>query len=311
MVTRRNLLRRAASAAALGPLTGLPFNTQPAMAEKMGSISVSAPRVGAQVYVWTQHFARQKQPVSEHLREMLEAHCRAGFRHLELMSSLVTRDLLPQLRRAGDELGIRYPVVYSGARLYESEAHAGELKKFRQLAANAKAIGAEAINCNPDPKPRKEAKSDAELAAEAEGIHAVARLLREEGLVLTLHQHDAEMANDARNWRYWLRETDPAIVRFCFDTHWALRGGQDPLTLLKECRTRLASVHLRNARGRVWWEDLDDGDLDYRPIAQYLKQTTYSGILMVELAWEERTRISRPVEESLRRSRGYVERRFL
>ena len=57
-------------------------------------------------------------------------------------------------------------------------------------------------------------------------------------------------------------------------------------------------------------EDLADGDVDYREIADYLKQIGYSGYLVVELAYEKGTKIKRSLEEDLRLSRLYAEKVF-
>lgn len=268
-------------------------------------------RIGAQVYVFSQHHQRRGEQLRQHIPGMIEAHAAAGIRQLELMGDLVAPELRPALMQAATAHGVRFPVVYTGANLYARAEQPAALASALAVARNAAAVGARFLDCNPAPKPQKASKSDDELAIETEGIQKLARAVRAEGLTLLLHQHDAEMLENARNWRYWLRNTDPAEVRICFDTHWTHRAGQDVMTALRECRPRLECMHLRNSRQGVWWECLDDGDLDYRPVADFLRQTHYDGLLMVELAWEKDTRHTRSLTENLRLSRQYVERRFL
>jgi inosose dehydratase len=67
---------------------------------------------------------------------------------------------------------------------------------------------------------------------------------------------------------------------------------------------------VRNSRGGVWTEDFGDGDIDYRLVAQYLRQTGFTGFLSVELAWDKETAVTRPLEENLRRSRQYAQNVF-
>ena len=55
------------------------------------------------------------------------------------------------------------------------------------------------------------------------------------------------------------------------------RGGQDPMTILREAGKRIASLHVRNARNGVWLEELSDGDVDYREVALWLKEIGYQG----------------------------------
>lgn len=281
-------------------------------AETVGrGVRVAAPRVAAQTYVFSQWYARRRMDYREHLGAIVREVAAAGYRNLELMSQATEAPFGERLRSLGEEHGVRFPVIYTGARLFDRASHRTALEQIRVLAERARALGAEAINCNPDPKPGKEAKSDGELAAEVEGIQALAELLGAEGLGLMLHQHDAEMRDGARNWRHWLRHTDAARVKFCFDAHWVLRGGQSPEALLRECLPRVASVHLRNSRAGLWMEDLDDGDLSYRPIAEMLRTAGYGGLLVVELALEAGMVLTRSPQENLLRSRAYVERRFL
>lgn len=276
-----------------------------------GQADESASRVGAQVYVFTQHHQRRGERLRDHIPAMLQAHADAGIRQLELMGDLVTPDLQPGLVNAARAHGIRFPVVYAGAKLYGRGEQAAAIASAVTMARNAATVGARFLDCNPNPKPQKARKTDDELAVEAEGIRKLASAVRAEGLTLLLHQHDAEMLEDARNWRYWLQHTDAKDVRICLDTHWAHRAGQNALAILRECRPRLESVHLRNSRRGAWWECLDDGDLDYRPIAAYLRETNFQGYLMVELAWEKDTQHTRNLTDNLRLSRQYTERRFL
>ncbi len=267
--------------------------------------------IGAQVYVFSQHHQRRGESLRNHLPAMMEAHADAGIRQLELLADLVAPDAQARLKDAARAHGIRFPIVYTGAKLYERTEQSTAIASALTIARSATTLGARFLNCNPNPKPQHARKTDDELAVESAGINALARAVRGEGLVLMLHQHDAEMQDEARNWRYWLRNTDVDEVRFCFDTHWAFRGKQNVLALLQECRPRLESIHLRNSRRGVWWECLDDGDLDYRPIADYLRETSYRGYLMLELAWEKETQHTRSLSDNLRLSRHYAERRFL
>jgi inosose dehydratase len=94
------------------------------------------------------------------------------------------------------------------------------------------------------------------------------------------------------------------------DVEWAVRGGQEPLAFLREVGSRLVSLHVRNSQGGVWMEDFSDGDIDYTKVAAYLKQIDYAGYLIVELAYEKNTKITRPLEEDLRLSRLYAEKMF-
>ena len=95
------------------------------------------------------------------------------------------------------------------------------------------------------------------------------------------------MKENAREWRHELAHTDPKLVKFCLDVDWVKRGGQDPMTLLRERAPRLRSLHLRSMRQGVWMEEFAAGDVDYRQVAAYLREIGFQGWLVVELAYEE------------------------
>jgi inosose dehydratase len=303
---RRQWLQAAGAGSIFGAL-GTASTYSGAAAEPAGRIE----HIAAQAYVFSQHHGRRGEQLRDFVGPLFSAHADAGIFQLELLADLLAPDGLATLRGELQKTGIRVPAVYTGCLLWQRDAHEKSIEAATALAGRAARVGARFLNCNPDPKPRKQRKTDDELATEADGIRRLAEAVRAEGLTLLLHQHDAEMAEDARNWRYWLRHTDARDVRVCFDTHWAFRAGQDVLALLRECQPRLESLHLRNSRKGVWWECLDDGDLDYRPIAVYLQQARYQGLLTVELAWETGTAHTRNLTDNLRLSRQYAERRFL
>jgi inosose dehydratase len=170
--------------------------------------------------------------------------------------------------------------------------------------------GLEAISFNCDPKPAHSAKTDAELETEAKALEQLGAALGQKKLRLLVHQHAPEMADHAREWRYFVKHTSAKNVGICMDTHWSLRGGEDVMQILKEAGKRVGDVHLRNSKDGVWLEELADGDLDYKAVAVELKRSDYRGWLTVELAWDPKTQITRPLGENLKRSREYVERVF-
>jgi inosose dehydratase len=118
------------------------------------------------------------------------------------------------------------------------------------------------------------------------------------------------MLSDAREWRYILHNTDPKYVTFCLDLDWVHQGGLDPLTLLHEAGKRVTEVHVRNSKDKLWLESVEDGDIDYRKVAQRMKAEEIKALIVVELAYRENTVITRPLGENLRLSRLYTEKIF-
>ncbi len=171
-------------------------------------------------------------------------------------------------------------------------------------------FGCRAVVHNPDPKPGDVTKTDAELAIEADSLNAMGRHLAERGCELRVHHHTPQLENHAREWRYLLSNTEPAAVRLCVDVDWAYESGCEPVAFLAEAGRRLAEIHVRSARNKVWLEDVEDSDIDYRKVAAYLQRERLHPQIVVELAYRPNTAVTRTLQEDLLRSRLYTERVF-
>jgi hypothetical protein len=79
---------------------------------------------------------------------------------------------------------------------------------------------------------------------------------------------------------------------------------------LRQYGERVVSWHLRQSRGQFWWEDLDQGDIDYSEIAAFANSKSLPRRFSVELALEGGTKITRTAVENHRRSREFVRRVF-
>jgi inosose dehydratase len=202
------------------------------------------------------------------------------------------------------------PIVYNGGPMHEPAGSQKMRDATLSLADRVKPLGASAIVINPDPKPKRDRKTDAELDHQAAAARELSKELSQRGFRLLLHQHAPEMAEGAREWRHLLKNTTAKELGVCLDVDWIRRGGQDVMTLLRESGPRIGDLHLRNSTNGVWLEELSDGDIDYRAVARYLRESGYRGYLTVELAWEATTKLTRPLVESMTRSRLYAETIF-
>jgi inosose dehydratase len=274
----------------------------------MPAFGSEPPRLIAQGYVFTQEFSRRKVPLSDGLSEIFATTRDAGFHGIELMSQMFTPELAPRTVELARKDVIDVPITYSGGRMHEPDAGPKAIANVLALAASAAQAGTVAIDINPDPIGRE--KTDAELTVQAENLNRLGEALRKREQRLFVHHHTPEMANNAREWRHILQHTDPALVSLTVDTHWAYRGGQDWMGIVREAGKRLASLHLRNSLGGVWSESFGEGDLDYSKLASYLRESNLHPYLVVELAYEAKTPHTRSLTENLRLGREYAQRVF-
>ncbi len=268
------------------------------------------PQLAVAFYVWTQMFQRQKKTLADGVEEACAATRRAGYRRVELMSQFFRPEVREKTVRALKLYKLEMPSVYNGGSMHTAAEAEQSIADTLQVAAAARTVKARLLNFNPSPKPKRERKSEAELDAQARHVNELGQKLRDQGLKLQLHHHNPEMEENAREWRHLLNNTDPKLVWFCVDVDWVRRGGQQPLALLREAAPRLASLHLRNSRQDVWTEDFGDGDIDYGAVAGLLKEIGFQGLLVVELAYQKETQLTRSLEEDLKLSRVFTEKTF-
>ncbi len=267
-------------------------------------------RIACQTYVFEQQYGERKEKTIDHVEDILTDVVAAGFHAVELTTTFFppekTNDSLALL----DKHKLALPIAYIGGPMHDDRWH----KTHENALAYADRLkphkGLEAISFNCDPKPKSEAKTEAELVTEALALEQLGTDLKSRGLKLLVHAHAPEMADHAREWRYFFHHTTPAHVGICLDTHWVFRGGENVMDILKEAGTRIGDVHLRNSADKIWLEELADGDVDYKAAAAELKKLHYKGWLTVELAWDPTTKRTRTLVENLKRSREYAERVF-
>jgi inosose dehydratase len=278
-----------------------------------GSLALPAlaserPRLLAQGYVFTQEFSRRKVTLADGIEEIFVTVRDAGFRGIELMSPMFAPELARRTVELARTYAIDVPITYSGGRMHVPADAAKTISKVAALAETAAPAGTIAIDMNPDPIFRE--KTDGELAVQAEHLNRLGEALRRLNQRLFVHHHTPEMADYAREWRHILAHTDPSLVWLTVDTHWAFRGGQDWMGIVREAGKRLASLHLRNSVGGVWSESFGVGDLDYTELAAYLRESKLRPYLVVELAYEEKTPHTRSLTENLGLGRTYAEKIF-
>jgi inosose dehydratase len=261
-------------------------------------------------YIFQQYAQRNKKPLSDVIAEVLPMVRTAGFTSVELNPSFFAPECRDRTLSLLHSLDLRMPSVYVGGAMHSEPEANWTTALAIEYARLAAPFGCKGVVNNPDPKPDGQPKSDGELAAEAKGLDRMGRALATEGFDLRVHHHTPQLENNAREWRFILAHTDPQLVRVCVDVDWAYEGGFEPVPFLRDVGNRLREIHVRSARNKIWLEDVEDSDIDYRKVADYLKDQRLRPLVVVELAYRPNTVVTRSLVEDLRRSRLYTEKVF-
>jgi len=216
--------------------------------------------------------------------------------------------LRPELEKRGLQLLSSYVPV----KLAESAAHeAGEAQAL-EVGKLLAALGATTLVLADDngsvPDLVKKAGKRTGLALDkegwktvAEGVNRIAKKVHGElGLRVAFHHHCAGYVETPDETLELLLRTDPDLVGLCLDTgHYTYAGG-DALQAVREFRTRITYLHLKDCnlsvREKALAEDLDyfqavqagvfcelgQGAVDFKAILSEIEKLGYEGWAIVE-----------------------------
>lgn len=269
-----------------------------------------APTLVAHCSIWLQQWRRARRRAAEDLENVLAGTASAGYKALELTQDFFDRGHADTTGKLIQQHRLTVPVVSCQGVMHIQEEAVASIAKSVALAERAKPFGLQALNFGAAAKRGGERKSDQELAYQTVAFDRLGEEMHKRGLRLFIHPDSLQMREDAREWRHILIHTDRELVEFCVDARCVFRSRRDVLQLLSECGTRVADLHLCNSKSGISLEHLGDGDIDYRPIAAYLRKIRFRGYLTIKLAYDRETAIAHSPIESLRRSREYAEKTF-
>jgi inosose dehydratase len=279
-------------------------------AASMYSASTRKPAIAVEGYIFQQYAQSLEKPLRDVIHEVLPMARDAGFMNIELSPAFFPpggRDITLSILRSQRLL---MPSLYVGGSLHERDGAEQTIATALEFGNLCVPFGCKAVVTNPDPKRGDISKTDAELGVQADSLNRMGRALAKHGFELRVHHHTPQLAENAREWRHILHHTDPEYVHICVDVDWAYEGGFEAIPFLREVGNRLHEIHVRSARNKIWLEDLEDSDIDYRKVAEYLRDGGLAPLIVVELAYRPNTTVTRPLKEDLRRSRMYAERIF-
>lgn len=280
------------------------------VAAALGSAASRKSVLAVEGYIFEQYAQSLKQPLAALLPRVLPMASAAGFRNIELNPNFFAPDARAQCLSLLRSQHLSMPSVYVGGSMHEEEGASRTISNALEFAGVCAPFGCRAVVTNPDPKRGDLPKTQTELKIEADSLNRMGRVLAKHGFELRVHHHTPQLVENAREWRYILHNTDPHYVSLCVDVDWAYESGFKPIPFLEEAGNRLREIHVRSARNKIWLEDLEDSDIDYRGVADYLSERGLAPLIVVELAYRPATVITRPLEQDLRLSRLYAEQIF-
>jgi inosose dehydratase len=270
--------------------------------------------VACNQYPWTVFYGRENRDFNASLDSALKEVAQSGVDGFE---PLVTGpqqidELAPLLKQHG----LQMRSLYVNSTLHNPDEAEKSIQQVLAIAEKARPLGTKIIVTNPNPVRwgGPEDKNDVQLTFQAQTLDKLGARLREMGLLLAYHNHDAELRQAAREFHHMMLGTSPEQVSLCLDAHWIYRGaGNSAVALfdvLKLYGRRVSELHLRQSVNNIWTEALGDGDIDYPRLAKQLLKLGVKPHLVIEQAPEGGTPKTIDAVESHRRSNAYARRVF-
>lgn len=258
--------------------------------------------VATNVYPWFTFYGREKRDFNKDLGASLAEVAGAGLDGFEPIagSPADIKNLLPRLKKAGLEMRS----LYMNAKLHEKAEADAVIKNCLAVAEAAKPAGLRWMVVNPTPIRwgGPEDKSDAQLTEQARNLGRLGKKLREAGVTLAYHNHDAEMRRSAREFHHMMLGTDAADVSLCLDAHWIFRGSGDSsvalFDIVKLYLGRVVELHLRQSHKGVWTEAFGAGDIDYGRLVKALAEKKMRPHVVLEQAVEAKTPTTMKAKEA-------------
>ncbi len=152
-------------------------------------------------------------------------------------------------------------------------------------------------------------RDDAAVDVAIDKLRLLAGSLRRRGLWVAVHNDATESRDGGRILRTILdRVVD---IGLSLDVEWLQRGGGDPIAFIRDYKSRMRTLHVRQAKDGVWLEDLRDGDVDYRAVEKAARGVKTDLYVVAELNYMEGTQQTRRPVDNLKVARQYLRKVFV
>jgi sugar phosphate isomerase/epimerase len=236
----------------------------------------------------------------------------AGFEAVELMhTALRPDDAVERIAALSKQHAL--PVLgmsFEGA-MWDRAKHAEIRADAEQVIPRLSRLGGRTLGISVGPVQwgQKIRKTPLQLDSQADLLRWLFGLCERHRITPNLHNHTYEVENDMHDLRGTLARIPEA--RLGPDLNWLVRAGVDPVAFLHEFGPRIIFLHLRDqGRDGRWTESLGEGATDWPAIASALSDIRFQGDVVVELAYEQDFKPTRPLRESLRLSCQFAKRIF-
>ena len=263
--------------------------------------------IGAHVWVYAATLPDRN--VSPILGQIFSDVAYAGFDGVETMEHPLRSDMyINQIKELIEQHKIKLiGTSYTGlGAIWNKEKHNEIYEDVDLIFTNLASVGGKTFGITVG-QPSGRQKTPEEFDNQAVILKKIISLGKKKGIVPNLHNHTVEVENNL----FQLRETLKRVpeIKLGPDLNWLLRAGINPVEFLREFKKQTVFLHLRDQLSNGKWpESMGEGDVDFKEIADALREINFTGEAVIELAHERGFTPTRSIRESLKMSRDFMKK---
>ena len=296
-LSRRRFLGSVAAAA--GALAGADVMCAAARPAQPGKVMVGA-------HPWVYAATQPNYDITPVLPAIFADMQYAGLEAIELMhTALRPPDAVERIGELSRKHSLPVLGTSFGGAMWDRAQHQVVLEEAELVITRLAKLGGRTLGTSVGQAPGR--KTEKQLDAQAELLRKIIALGEKNGVVLNLHNHTYEVADELHDLKGTLVRIPD--VKLGPDLNWLVRGGVEPTVFIRQYGKQIVFLHLRDQKANGQWsEALGEGDMDYPAIAKALAEVGFRGDVVIELAHESKFQRTRPLRESLKLSRLFVNR---
>lgn len=269
------------------------------------SMPGAAAKIPVGAHVWVYASTMPGYDVSPVLGQIFSDMAYAGFDGVETMEQPLRSTVYTnQIKELIEKHKIMLTGSSYGAQMWDKDKQNEIYEDVDNIFTNMASVGGKTFGVSVgEPAGRK--KTDAEFDNQAELLKKIIAIGEKKGIVLNLHNHTGEVADNLYDLRGTLKRIPD--IKLGPDLNWLLRAGVNPVDFLREFKKQVVFLHLRDQLSNGKWpESMGEGNVNFREIADVMKEINFQGTAVIELAHESGFVKTRPLKESLKMSREYM-----
>ncbi len=230
----------------------------------------------------------------------------AGMDGIELMqTNLQSKDAVERIGHLSQKHRLSIIGASFEGNMWDRTQHAAILKDAELIVPRLGKLGGRTLGTSVGAAPQK--KTAQQLDAQAELMSKIIAICEANGVVLNLHNYTQDVADDMYELKGMLKRI-PGL-KLGPDLDWLVHGGVDPAAFIRQFGKRVVFMHLRDQDAeKNWTETLGEGVIDYVAISKALHKVDFQGDVVIELAYANEFKPTRPLRENLKISREFVRR---